>query len=87
MVICFGGHCYEVVVIDWWPPYRPGPGPINYPALISDATLVASVQAAGEHAYDDRVRAALQGGIDAAVQAMQDRAAEGVEVRNELRAK
>jgi hypothetical protein len=82
MVICFDGHCYEVVIIDWWPPFRPGPGPINYPALISDATLVASVNAAGVHAYDEGVRAALQSGIDEAVKAMQKRAADGIEIRH-----
>jgi hypothetical protein len=81
MVICIDGHCYDVVVIDLWPPHRPGPGPVNYPQLFYDATLVASVQAASEKAQDEGVRAALQSGIDAAIQAMQSRAADGVKIR------
>ena len=24
MVICIDGHCFDVVVIDIWPPHRPG---------------------------------------------------------------
>jgi hypothetical protein len=82
MVICVDGHCYDVVVIPWpWQGWKPGPGPINYPALMHDATLVASVESVVQHAADDNVRAALQGGIDAAINAIQDRAADGVEVR------
>ena len=80
MVICFGGHCYEVPVIAWTP-HRPGPGPINDPWMIYDATLVASVEAAVEQVADEGVRDALRGGVEAAMQAMQDRAAEGVEIR------
>jgi hypothetical protein len=81
MVICIDGHCFDVVVIDVWPP-RPGPGPINYPQLLFDATLVASVQVASEKAADDGVRDALRGGIDGAIKAMQRRAGDGIEIRD-----
>jgi hypothetical protein len=53
MVICIDGHCFDVVVIDIWPPHTPGPGPVNYPQMIYDATLVASVRAATEKAQDE----------------------------------
>jgi hypothetical protein len=49
--------------------------------MIYDATLVASVEAAVEQVADEGVRDALRGGVEAAMQAMQDRAAEGVEIR------
>jgi hypothetical protein len=79
MVICINGHCFKVVVIPWWRP-KPGPGPINYPQMIYDATLVASVQAAGEQANDEGVRVALQKGVEAAMKAMRNRAGEGIEI-------
>jgi hypothetical protein len=81
MVICIDGHCYEVVVIDKWPPPWHGPGPINYPQLFQDASLVASMESMSKKAADDGVRDALQGGIDAAIEAIQNRAADGVEIR------
>ena len=81
MVICIDGHCYEVVVIDHWPPPWHGPGPINYQQLLQDASLVASIESMSKKAADDGVRDALQGGIDAAIEAMQNRAADGVEIR------
>ncbi len=79
MVICIDGHCFEVVVIDIWPP-RPGPGPINYPQFLYDASLVASVQKASEKAADDNVRAALSDGVARAIGAMSQRAGEGIDI-------
>ena len=81
MVICIDGHCYEVVIIDNWPPPWHGPGPINYPQLLQDASLVASMESMSKKAADDGVRDALQGGINAAIEAMQNRAADGVEIK------
>lgn len=82
MVICIDGHCYDVVIIDHWPPQpRPG-GPMNYGQLFHDASLVASLESTAKKAADGGVRNALQGGIDAAVKAMQSRAADGVVIRS-----
>jgi hypothetical protein len=82
MIICIDGHCYDIVIVPWpWSPWKPGPGPVNYPALLHDATLVASVESVAQHAADDSVRVALQGGIDAAIDAMRNRAADGVEIQ------
>lgn len=81
MVICFpDGHCYEVIIIDLWPKKPHGPGN-NYPRLFHDASLVASLEAMSQNAEDDGVRDALQRGVDAAVEALQSRAADGIEVR------
>lgn len=78
MTICFiiGGqrHCYEIPVVEIpFAPHGPGPGPVNYPWLISDATVMASIQAAANKVTDDGARSVLQGGINAALQAIQKR--------------
>lgn len=80
MVVCIDGHCYNVVIIDNWPPPHNGPG-VNYPPLFYDASLVASIESMAQKAGDKGVREALQAGIDAAIDAMQNRAADGVEIR------
>lgn len=85
MRICFniGGqeHCFEVPVIVTPIPSRPGePGPINYPQLIQDAVLVASLQAAAQEAYDDGVRDALQAGMNGAIEALRRRAGDHVRI-------
>lgn len=87
MWICFryGGfeHCFYLPVVLWpWGPGKgPGPGPVNYPQLIQDATFVASVSASLSNVSDDGVRAALQGGINAALTALQNRAGENVTIK------
>jgi hypothetical protein len=81
MVICIDGHCYEVVVIDVWPPQKHGPG-TNYPPLFQDASLVASLESMAQKAADSGVRDALLGGVDAAIEALRSRAADGVEIRS-----
>lgn len=78
MQICFrlGGveHCYEIPVIEVpIVPFRPGPGPVNYPQLIRDATILASFQAAAKHVSDAGVREAVYSGINTAVEALQKR--------------
>lgn len=89
MRICFelGGvrHCYEIPILFLWPqrPPKPGPGPVNYQWLIEDAALVASLHAAATHARDEHVRAALFGGIETAVRALQERAGEHVVIEFE----
>jgi hypothetical protein len=84
MIICFGEHCYDVVVVEIPVSIRPpGIGPINYPRLMMDATLVASVEAAANKVEDAGVRAALHGGIKVAVQALQKRAGSHVSIKLE----
>lgn len=85
MEICitYGGkrHCFFIPIFEIPIPIRkPGPGPVNYPAFLVDATIVASVQAAAAKVSDEKVKAALNGGIATAVKAMQAHAGEGVEI-------
>ena len=77
-------HCYYIPVIFWPWSHRPppGPGPVNYPTMLHDAVLVASVQQAAREARDEGVRVALERGVDAAVDAMQQRAGAHVQIRN-----
>jgi hypothetical protein len=77
-------HCYDIVEI-LWPigPHRPGPGPVNYPELFRDATIVASLQSAVAQVSDGAVRTALQGGLKAAMGALQKRGGEHVSVSSE----
>jgi hypothetical protein len=85
MEICFtyGGkrHCFFIPIylypINW---HIPGPGPVNYQALIQDATIVASLSDLAKHVSDDTVRGALQHGIAAAVKGMQERAGKDVTI-------
>ena len=77
MVICFDGHCYEIVIIPWpWTPWRPGPGPV-----------IASLQAAAANAADADVREALLAGTQKAVEALQRRAGGHVTIRAEMEKK
>jgi hypothetical protein len=88
MVICFDGHCYEIVIIPWpWTPWRPGPGPVNFPQLLRDATVIASLQAAAANAADADVREALLAGTQKAVEALQRRAGGHVTIRAEMEKK
>jgi hypothetical protein len=75
MVICitFGGvkHCFHLPVYE--PPFvfpRPGPGPINYPAFLADATIVASLHALTKKISDPNVREAAERGHSAALEGM-----------------
>lgn len=85
MLICIriGGvtHCYEIPVI-LWPigPYKPGPGPVNFPELFRDATIVASLKSLVGHVSDAGVKAALENGVRAAVGALQKRGGEHITV-------
>jgi len=85
MVICFGGHCYEIVEIPWpIGPSRPGPGPINFPELFRDATIVASIKTAvTTHVTDPGVRAALLSGTNSAVLSLQKRGGSHITVRSD----
>lgn len=78
MRICFKigpvEHCYNIPVIEY--PIqiiKVGPGPVNFPQLLHDATLVASISAAIAKVSDQGVQKALQSGVASAVQALQKR--------------
>jgi len=84
--ITIGGqtHCYYVPELDI--PFRihwPGPGPVNYPQLLQDAVIVATLHTAASKVSDEGVRSALLGGMAAATQALQRRAGAHVKVEAE----
>ena len=84
MEICItiGGkrHCFWIPIYLYPIKIVKGPGPVNYQALISDATVVGTVREAAKNVEDREVRAALENGVNNAVKAMQGRAGEGVTV-------
>jgi hypothetical protein len=78
MIICWKignqEHCFSIpVVVLPFGPHRPGPGPVNYPQFIHDATIVASIHGVLDRVSDVGVRDALMGGIKNAVQALKSR--------------
>lgn len=86
MEICikYGGklHCHYIPIIEYPITFKiPGIGPINYPAFLVDATLVASMHAAASKVSDEKVKAALNSGIVASVKAMQDHAGADVQIK------
>jgi hypothetical protein len=88
MVICFtlGGvkHCFNLPVVEI--PFvfpKHGPGPINYPAFISDATIVTSLQALAKKISDTNVREAVERGHSAAIEAMQKHYGSEVTIQTE----
>jgi hypothetical protein len=85
MRICFkiGGHkhCYDIPILLFpVKTFVPGPGPVNYPALLHDISVVASLQEAAKTVSDQRVREGLEGGIRAALEAAQSRGGEHVTI-------
>jgi hypothetical protein len=87
MVICIGGHCWEIVEIPWPVPRGPGPGPINYPPFLYDATIVASMETAARQTHKKEVQDELLRGIDAAKKAMQRLVGPDVEIHDEYPSK
>jgi hypothetical protein len=85
MEICifFNGkkHCFFLPIfqfpIHWG---RPGPGPVNYPALFQDAMIVATLADTAKHVVDDGVRRALQDGIAGSLKNLQQRAGKDVTI-------
>ena len=85
MLICItiGGkkHCFVVPIIEFsLAKYRPRPGPVNFPELFRDATILASVHAAASHVSDPGVREALNNGIKVSAAALANRAGEHVNI-------
>jgi hypothetical protein len=85
MEICFklGGqwHCYYIPIlfypIDWG---LPGPGPVNYPAVIQDAIILASAQKAVAKVSDETARRGVEHAITAGFAAIQKRAGADVKI-------
>jgi hypothetical protein len=85
MEICFHlngkWHCYFIPIllypVDWG---LPGPGPVNYPAFIQDAVILASAQKAVARVSDQTVRAGVERAIGAGFEAMQKRAGGEVKI-------
>jgi len=75
-------HCYDLPTIGIGGHKGPGIGG-NYPQLIFDATLVASMQEATKEVSDAGVRSALQSGISAAIQALQKRGGSHVSIKDD----
>ena len=79
MEVCItvGGvrHCFVIPVLV--PPVhwgKPGPGPVNYPQLFQDATIIASMREMVQNVGNPDVSRALQGGFAAGLAAMQQHA-------------
>jgi len=53
---------------------HPGPGPVNFPQFLADASLLASLEDATHKISDGGVRDAVRRGIVAAVDALEKRA-------------
>jgi hypothetical protein len=89
MEICinYGGrlHCFFLPVLEFpvnWG--RPGPGPVNYPALFQDAILLASVSNAVKQITDENVRKSVQEGISAGFKAAQKHAGGDVTINAQV---
>ena len=81
--INYGGlthtHLVPIIILPLGPK-QPPTNPHNYPPFLEDAVIVASLQYAAQQVADDGVRAALNEGFLAAVQAMQERAGPDVKI-------
>ncbi len=85
MEICFTingtKHCYFFPVFAW--PFnwgRPGPGPVNYPAFLQDAFILASVKGAVQNIGDGAIRDLALKGIAGAISALEERGGEHASV-------
>jgi hypothetical protein len=88
MIICFtfGGkrHYFNIPIIEF--PIVipiPDPNPINFPAFLSDAIIVASLQALAEKIADTNVRQAVERGHSSAIEALQKHIGPEVTIRTE----
>jgi hypothetical protein len=76
-------HCYVIPVIEFPVTiHRPGPGPVNFPQLFQDATILASLQAAAQKLSDTSVRETVESGVKTALQALQKRAGDYASVKH-----
>jgi len=79
MRICFKigsiEHCYDIPLYEFPIRFHVGPPPPpNFPQLIHDATILASVEGAVSKISDKGVQAALRTGLASSLQALQKRA-------------
>jgi hypothetical protein len=74
-------HCFyvPVLVVPWHVPK--GPLPNNYPAFLSDAVLIASLQSMAKNVTDTKVREAEEKGISAGLAAIQHHIGSEVTIR------
>ncbi len=85
MEICinYGGrrHCFFLPIyqipVNWG---KPGPGPVNYPALFQDAIILASIANVAKQITDESVRKSLQEGLSAGLKAAQKHAGSDVTI-------
>jgi hypothetical protein len=76
-------HCYWIPLYEFpLSHWKPGPGPVNYPAFIRDVILVASLEAETKKISDESVQKHLLSGYQEALKAMQARAGAGVKIGN-----
>jgi hypothetical protein len=85
MEICFtmGGkkHCF-IIPIFVIPIEIPKPvPPVNFPWLVSDAVILASLQASAKKIADEKVREAAERGFSGAMEALQKRIGSEVTIR------
>ena len=73
-------HHYAVPVVENVIRLPVGPIRTNYPPFLYDAVLVASAQATANRVSDDHVRAALQAGVNAVMEALEARAGNHISV-------
>lgn len=81
MVICFKilgvEHCYYIPEVEIpIPIHKPGPGPVNYPAFLYDATVLAAINRAASKISDKTVQEAVRAGVNSAIQALKKRGGE-----------
>jgi hypothetical protein len=83
MFICIktisGVHCYDVVAVRV-PLVPPKVGPINYPPLFRDATIVATIQEIIGEVADAGVREALTEGVKTAAAALERRGGDHIKI-------
>jgi len=90
MEICinYGGkkHCFFLptlqIPVSWG---KPGPGPVNYPALFQDSMILAAVSNVTRQITDENVRKAVDEGIAAGFRAAQKHAGADVSINPTVR--
>ena len=87
MEICitYGGmrHCFVIPLIlipIHWP--VPGPGPVNYPQMFQDAMILATIRDLAKNAGDEKLREAINHGVEAGIHAMRQHAGADVAIRS-----
>ena len=69
--------CFPPIPVSWG---RPGPGPVNYPALFQDSIILAAVANAAKQITDENVRQSVEEGITAGFRVAQKHAGPDVSI-------